>query len=694
MTDTDNIKVYVRFRPTSVQCLKSPRARDTSPNHYQIINNSQTVDLVPQKIPRRPINNTILDHPNGTSATLTSIDSSRSCKFTFDHVFPYHSTQNEIFEFTIEPILHSIMQGYNASIICYGQTGSGKTYTMMGDYDDDEHCGIIPRLFTNVFKEIENAPDTSQYTIALSYFEIYNDTINDLLNPGSDLNQIYIRESSSNDWKPTSRKNSSSSTNLLSSGNNSNDDLTMSNDPTIYVEGLDKFYVADIEDINQVLKIGNSNRAIAETKMNSSSSRSHSILRVEITVHEYDSNKEEKMYTSTLFLVDLAGSERLNKSGTNSSHTSLKETIGINSSLSALGNVINLLGSDSNIYGKKPLHIPYRDSKLTRVLANSLGGNSKTAMIVTCSSELNDFNETLSTLRFAQRAKNVHNIITKNETIISNTIPQQMKQFTKISSNDDMKNWKSRYVNALKKIVDLEARIEAPGYNNALSNDIEYSNNLEQLKKENSGMREELDIYKKIVNDFQNDQLKESLDITLTLKSLESLKADVEIYKKLLVTKTDHIIQLEDQLEEYKNGNLNINSHEINEDEQDSINTMKTMSDTIQSQNHELLKQVERAEQLLLKKEKDLERANLKWLDRDHIVTQEQKEVEKKLEEMNERLKHAIDGASTGNANSINNHNYTPSNSNSHLNDNYTHSSSTAAAAAKKGVNLHIIKPR
>lgn len=681
MADSNNIKVYVRFKPTAGGSGSSPRNRDISPNHYRVINDSQTVNIVPQKIPRRPL---ALDSKQSASVNEGG---SRSCNFTYDHVFSSNTTQDEIFQHTISPVIRSTMQGYNASILCYGQTGSGKTYTMMGDTGSNEHRGIIPRLFTEIFDEIDSAPDTSQYTIALSYFEIYNDMINDLLSPKSVAGQIYIRESTE---AGESSKDSGS-------GMGEEFNSSMLNQPNVYVEGLDKFYVADIDDINQVLKIGNANREVAETRMNSSSSRSHSILRVEICVREYNngsssSGQEVAVYNSILFLVDLAGSERLNKSGTNSSHASLKETIGINTSLSALGNVINLLGSENAVNGKRP-HIPYRDSKLTRVLANSLGGNSKTAMIITCSSDLDDFGETLSSLRFAQRAKNVHNVVRRNESVVENNRHESSPD---LDSRDTLKNWKSKYVNALKKIVDLEAKNESSEFSsfhhdnggNEIGDDV---NGMAKLRMENASLRNELNIYKTSVEEMNNNKLTDRIDFMMTLRSFQSLKADVEIYKKLLVTKTDQIIQLEDELEELKSRNLNVTDHGVKE--LDSLHTMQSMSNKIQQQNDDLLQQVEKAEQLLMRKEQELKSVTLKWSNRDMVVTDEQNEVEKKLEQMSRRLKSAVNGdvLLSGNENS----GIRIFNDPEKIGPDFVASANgNTSSVGKKGVNLRIVKPR
>lgn len=663
MKETDRIRVYVRFKPTSDNIHRgSARPRELSPNHYRIHNNSQSLDIIPQKIQRQSI----------SSVDIEDISSQRSTSFSFNHIFPPQSSQSDIFNLTVLPILSSLTEGYNSTIICYGQTGSGKTYTMMGDNESDQNTGIIPRLFDHIFHQIENAPITSQYTIALSYFEIYNDSIKDLLNPQTDSSDIYIREINNSNFGMDK---------YLNGNFNSN--------PVVYVEGLDKIYVANMNDIQQVITLGNSNRKVADTKMNNSSSRSHSILRVEISVgntannnNDNNENKNgteiEAVYKSTLFLVDLAGSERIYKSGTNSSDVTLKETIGINSSLSALGNVINSLVSDNKLQ-----HIPYRDSKLTRVLQNSLGGNSKTAMIINCSSDADDLNETLSSLRFAQRAKDVRNVVSMNKSIVENKEKVESGVITEKSNVDqDIKSWKSKYVNALKKIVQLETDIELLSANKNLK---ELNDLIVFLKAENLKLKDENKVFKQSFKDLQNDTLNETIDFRLktsmTIRSLDSLKSDTEIYKKLLVSKTDKILQLEDEIEDIKNDeNSKSRDNKNNFFQESTLNTIKKLSGTIQLQNNELLQQVEKSGHILTQKEQKLKLVNDKLAQRDITVSAEQTEIQKKLFEMNDRLQRLkekekeISYAQDSDKNDIN--------------------MELDLSGTKKGLNLRIVKPR
>lgn len=637
MSNSNNIKVYIRFKPPSKISTtlnkESIRGRESSPSHYQIQDNKKDLEILPQKISKQ---------------SISKIDSTfRPLNFSYDRIFPYNVTQFEIFECAIIPILKSVMQGHNSTIVCYGQTGSGKTYTMLGSNESSvtdtnadafklEQVGVIPRVFQYIFDEISNSPVTSQHTIAISYFEIYNEVIKDLLNLNKSSSIIHIREK-----------------------------IDVNNETYTEVDGLDKVYVGNMDDVNEILKIDSNNRQTAETKMNAPSSRSHSILRVEITASEEEN--PSNTCKSTLFLVDLAGSERLNKLGTQSSSSSSKETIGINSSLSVFTNVINILSAEDNKNGNK--YIPYRDSKLTRVLQNSLGGNSQTAMIINCSSELDDLNETISSLRFAQRVKHIQNKTVKS---IYNVDKTETNNYVKNKPTENeennaqiSKNWKIKYINALKKIIELETKVEINEHGN---------------KKK--GKYNFFDDGHNIPNSI--------------IRKIESLETDIEISRKLLVSKTDQILQLESELESYQINNNGNNGKIPNMYyiEQDSFNVMKQMSDTIQLQNNELLQQVERAEQLVQKKEKRLKNENLKWFERNKLVINQQNGVEQKLIQMSGRLKNITkhDFGNNDNGDNKNIGHSVISNGNKDIGS-QSSSNENNNSGVKKGLNLHIIKP-
>ncbi|KFB41341.1 AGAP003323-PA-like protein [Anopheles sinensis] len=330
----ENVKVVVRCRPMN--------KREQQSNCKSVIQ----------------IDNSLvsLDNPNDSSAPQKS--------FLFDNAYGYAATTENIYSDICYSLVESVLEGYNATIFAYGQTGCGKSHTMQGttynmsaaDPNNANNIGIIPRSFEHIFDAISLASEV-RYLVLVSYLEIYNETIRDLLQPaqtGAPASSLQIKE------------------------------------------------------VPELLEQGAKNRMVGATLMNIESSRSHSIFTISL----------EQMSTSVtgdgaaikrgkLNLVDLAGSERQSKTGATGER--LKEATKINLSLSALGNVISAL-----VDGKTK-HIPYRDSKLTRLLQDSLGGNTKTLMIACISPASYNYDETLSTLRYASRAKNIANKPRVNE---------------------------------------------------------------------------------------------------------------------------------------------------------------------------------------------------------------------------------------------------------------------------------------
>lgn len=249
-------------------------------------------------------------------------------------------------------------------MFAYGQTGAGKSYTMMGtDIDDESTKGIIPRIVEQIFASIVASPMNIEYTVKVSYMEIYMEKIRDLLDPANDNLPIHEEKSRG-----------------------------------VYVKGLLEIYVSSVGEVYEVMRRGGLARATAATNMNQESSRSHSIFVITVAQKNMETGSAK---SGQLFLVDLAGSEKVGKTG--ASGQTLEEAKKINKSLSALGMVINSLTDG------KAKHVPYRDSKLTRILQESLGGNSRTTLIINCSPNSYNVEETLSTLKFGERAKKIQN---------------------------------------------------------------------------------------------------------------------------------------------------------------------------------------------------------------------------------------------------------------------------------------------
>ncbi|TWW55032.1 Kinesin-like protein KIF3A [Takifugu flavidus] len=293
--------------------------------------------------------------------------------FTFDTVFGPDSKQLDVYNLTARPIIESVLEGYNGTIFAYGQTGTGKTFTMEGVRAVPELRGIIPNSFAHIFGHIAKAEGDKRFLVTVSYLEIYNEEVRNLL--GKDQNQrLEVKE------RP---------------------------DVGVYIKDLPGYVVYNADDMDRFMSLGNKNRSVGATNMNEHSSRSHAIFTITIECSEKGVDGNQVMRMGKLHLVDLAGSERQGKTGATGQR--LKEATKINLSLSTLGNVISAL-----VDGKST-HVPYRNSKLTRLLQDSLGGNSKTMMCANIGPADYNYDETISTLRYANRAKNIKNKARINE---------------------------------------------------------------------------------------------------------------------------------------------------------------------------------------------------------------------------------------------------------------------------------------
>ena len=326
----------------------------------------------------------------------------QNLSFSFDAIFDSYSSQEDLYSFVGKPIVNDVTCGYNGTIFAYGQSGSGKTYTMYGTENNDR--GLIPRVIEDIFTFVESTNDNVKFQIKLSVFQIYKEIIYDLLTGERDLK---IKENP---------------------------------ERGIYVEGLSEVYLTNLQDFENYSSLAQENRIVSGTKLNQYSSRSHSIMIIEITQTYL---KENIIKKGILNLVDLAGSEKVSKTG--AVGETLEEAKKINLSLSALGNVIHALTS-------KREHIPYRDSKLTRILQESLGGNYKTSLIITCSPHSYHIEETISSLLFAQRAKTI-----KNKVKINIKLSYEELQNMIVSLKEKLAN-ANREINKLKNISENERK--------------------------------------------------------------------------------------------------------------------------------------------------------------------------------------------------------------------------------------------
>ncbi|KAM6950537.1 kinesin-like protein kif7 isoform 5-T7 [Lycodopsis pacificus] len=303
--------------------------------------------------------------------------------FLCDYLFEETCCQEEVYSSSVQPLIDAFFQGFNATVFAYGQTGSGKTYTI-GEANicsfRDEEQGIIPRAVADVFKLLDEN-DLTDFSVRVSYLEVYKEEFKDLLEVETASKDIHIREDKGN----------------------------------IVLFGVKECEVEGLDEVLSLLESGNTARHTGATQMNLNSSRSHTIFTLYMDQRRGSSrlygtatNSGPQMLSSKFHFVDLAGSERILKTGNTGER--LKESIQINSGLLALGNVIGALGDPK----RKGSHIPYRDSKITRILKDSLGGNSKTLMIACISPSSSDFDESLNTLNYATRARNIQNRATVN----------------------------------------------------------------------------------------------------------------------------------------------------------------------------------------------------------------------------------------------------------------------------------------
>ncbi|KAL2350817.1 P-loop containing nucleoside triphosphate hydrolase protein [Cryomyces antarcticus] len=291
--------------------------------------------------------------------------------FGFDKVFDENTTQGDVYEATTKGLLDSVLDGYNATVFAYGATGCGKTHTITGTA---QQPGIIFLTMQELFERIGELSETKVTEISLSYLEIYNETIRDLLVPGGSKQGLMLREDANQ---------------------------------AVSVAGLSSHHPRNVQEVMDIIIRGNEYRTMSPTEANATSSRSHAVLQINVSQKDRNADVNEPHTMATLSIIDLAGSERA--SATKNRGDRLIEGANINKSLLALGSCINALCDV-----RKRNHVPYRNSKLTRLLKFSLGGNCKTVMIVCVSPSSAHFDETQNTLRYANRAKNIQTKVTRN----------------------------------------------------------------------------------------------------------------------------------------------------------------------------------------------------------------------------------------------------------------------------------------
>ncbi|CAK5066836.1 unnamed protein product [Meloidogyne enterolobii] len=397
----------------------------------------------------RPLNERELQ----LNSTCALIDGTNPPKlFTFDSVYYLDATAEQIYNDIVYPLVENVIEGYNGTVFAYGQTGSGKTYSMQGDPQVPVQRGIIPRAFEHIFESIATTEHT-KFLVHVSYLEIYNEEIRDLL--GDNKKKLEVKG--------------------------------------VYIAGLGMHICHNVADCESLMQTGFNSRHVGATLMNKDSSRSHSIF----TVYVEALSKSGHIRMGKLNLVDLAGSERQAKTGATGER--FKEATKINLSLSALGNVISAL-----VDGRST-HIPYRDSKLTRLLQDSLGGNTKTVMIACISPSDNNFDESLSTLRYANRAKNIRNkprinedpkdaLLREYQAEIERLkrLVQQPQEKPVVQANDEFE----RERNKLRAEFEIAMRELRSSYENEQKNKEKLQTDLAKLRKEYEKASEEIELAK------------------------------------------------------------------------------------------------------------------------------------------------------------------------------------------------------
>ncbi|KAL7751905.1 Kinesin- motor protein [Sorochytrium milnesiophthora] len=346
-----NIQVVLRCRPRNEREIRENSAMILNVPSPSSTSTSATTSLKTKELQIR-------QQPNERASFKT---------YTFDRVFGPEATQETVYEDVAAPILHEVLAGYNCTIFAYGQTGTGKTHTMEGSLQMENgtysaQAGIVPRVLFKLFEALELQDVES--SVKVSCIELYNEELRDLLSPND--TKLQIRDGAQKGL----------------------------------VVGLEEVSVESASDSIAVLQRGSLKRQIAATSFNEKSSRSHCVFMITVRIREMTSEGEEVLKIGKLNLVDLAGSENIGRSGAENMRA--REASDINKSLLALGRVINALVD-------RVSHIPYRDSKLTRLLQDSLGGSTKTCIIATVSPARCNFDETMSTLDYAHRAKNIRN---------------------------------------------------------------------------------------------------------------------------------------------------------------------------------------------------------------------------------------------------------------------------------------------
>lgn len=483
-----NIKVYLRIRPRSKKEIKENSSIIAAPN---------TAGNPHKEALLKPVGS------GGLNANSAQTD-----KFTktyhFDRVFGPDSAQEQVYNAVVVPTLEEVIQGYNCTIFAYGQTSSGKTHTMEGclglvsenPLELSHDAGIIPRTLSNLFERMER--EKVEYSVRVSFIEIYNEELKDLLGVEAPEDSRKLRI-----FDEQGKKGS------------------------VIISGLEEASVTNIKDVIELLKRGSNKRRIASTNMNDKSSRSHSIFSITLHTKEATPDGEELVKVGKLNLVDLAGSENIGRSGAKNQRA--VEAGMINQSLLTLGRVINSLV-------ERAAHVPYRESKLTRLLQDSLGGRTNTAIIATVSPAKCNLDETCSTLDYAHRAKNIRNRPEVNQRLTKKVlIKEYVAEIERLKSD----------LNATREKNGVYLSLE--NYESLLDSNKGFKDRTEELEKTVESKDEAMDKLQLKIDEKQ----REKSNLEIELKQTKDLLFNEKLFKKAHSTVESHFNQL---LREYSNG--------------------------------------------------------------------------------------------------------------------------------------------
>ncbi|XP_063934491.1 kinesin-like protein KIF18A isoform X2 [Zophobas morio] len=370
MLAAKNFVVTVRVRPLNDFEIKTGRPPVVKLLDSHVICFDPQPDEKPVSARRKGVKPTIMRR-------------SRDLKYAFDRVFNENSSQLEVFESTLKPFINSVLEGYNCTCFAYGNTGAGKTHTMLGNR---EQPGVMVLTIQELYAQME-ADEAKKYDVELSYLEVYNESLRDLLSPSTPL------------------------------------PLREDNEKGMVVVGLSKHKPKNAQEVFKMLENGNAQRTQHPTDVNACSSRSHAVFQILVNQRDRAESLQSTVKSAKLLLIDLAGSERA--TNTTNLGERLREGANINKSLLALGNCINALVTSSKNGGEgRRCYVPYRDSKLTRLLKDALGGNCRTVMIANISPSSLWYEDTHNTLKYANRAKNIKASVTCNKTLVDKHVSQ------------------------------------------------------------------------------------------------------------------------------------------------------------------------------------------------------------------------------------------------------------------------------